>query len=115
MKATSTRKWIVALTVSLCLGFWISLAAQAQGPIHRLAAQFKNFNATETTTASAVPGGNPYTKTVLVPSTDNPIYVTISAVGGTHKGNPGWFCCNLHGAAPLLAGAAPCYPRSRAA
>src|SRR5258708_15740763 len=102
MKATSTRKWIVAPRVSLCLEFWMTLAAQAQGPIHRLSAQFKNFDVSETTTPSAVPGINAYTKTVLVPSTDNTLYVTISAVGDTHKGNAGWFSCNLDGDPTLV-------------
>src|SRR5258708_28603347 len=95
MKATSTRKWIVAPTVSLCLAFWMSLAAQAQGPIHRLSAQFKNFDVTDTTTPSAVPGINAYTKTGFVPSPDNTLYITISAVRDTPKCNAGWFNCNL--------------------
>src|SRR5258707_11484345 len=112
MKATSTRKWIVAPTVSLCLAFWMSLAAQAQGPIHRLSAQFKNFDVTETTTPSAVPGINAYTKTVLVPSTDNTLYVTISAVGDTHKGNAGWFSCNLDGDPTLVPTGSYCNPGS---
>jgi len=112
MTATSTRKWIVAPTVSLCLAFWMSLAAQAQGPIHRLSAQFKNFDVTETTTPSAVPGINAYTKTVLVPSTDNTLYITISAVGDTHKGNAGWFSCNLDGDPTLVPIGAYCNPGS---
>src|SRR5258708_15483654 len=97
MTATSTRKWILASTVSLCLAFWMSLAAQAQGPIHRLAAQFKNFDVTETTTPSAVPGINAYTKTGLVPSTDHTLHLTIPAGRDTHKGNAGWVSWNLYG------------------
>src|SRR5260370_32361171 len=90
----------------------MSLAAQAQGPIHRLSAQFKNWEVTETTTPSAVPGINAYTKTVLVPSTDNTLYVTISAVGDTHKGNAGWFSCNLDGDPTLVPTGSYCNPGS---
>lgn len=87
-----------ALLAALCLP--ISLPAQ-QTLMNRLAADFLNFDATETTTNLAPPGIPIYTKSVFVPATpvdNNTIYVTISTTGNSPTGGTSHlFSCTVDG------------------
>ncbi len=83
----------------------ISAGAKADGPIIRHAADFFRFNGTEfttTTTAVAFPGTPDgalfYTKTVLVPSDSNVLFVSIFATGDAHGGAADWLSCRINGA-----------------
>ncbi len=92
----------MALLVS---GVWFSTETWAQGgPIVRLAADYLNFDGTETsTTATADPAtgedGIPvFQKTLFVPAGVNTLYVTISTTGDTHDGAALWLSCRVNGA-----------------
>lgn len=83
----------------------ISAGAKADGPIIRHAADFIKFNGTEfttTITAAAFPGPPDgalfYSKTVLVPSDSNALFVSIFATGDAHFGAADWFSCRVNGA-----------------
>jgi hypothetical protein len=100
MNSRSTTKLMMtlltglfALAVCLCT----SVPVQAQGPIHRLSANFKNFNITETLTAAPVPGIPAFSRTVMVPTIDNTLYVTMFLTADQHLGNGEFFSCNLDG------------------
>src|SRR6266851_6852634 len=85
----------------------VLLANQANAQVlQRLSAQTKNFHGTETasTTAAtgtaAVPGTGGvlvYSKAVFVPFSSGPqtLYVTLSAIGDDHGGQPNFMSCNV--------------------
>jgi len=85
----------------------VLLAKQANAQVlQRLAAQTKNFHGTETssTTAAtgtaAVPGTGGvlvYSKAVFVPFSSGPqtLYLTLSAIGDDHGGQPNFMSCNV--------------------
>src|SRR5438270_6031637 len=94
----------VVLTVFLLV---VATGAFAQ-EIHRLSAQFKNFNGTETASNSAASGTSSvpgtggslvYSKPVFVPalSGGQVMYITISAVGDDHFGESNFLACNVDG------------------
>ncbi len=70
-------------------------AARAQSPLKRFAAEFRNFDATESVTDLGVPGISVYSKTLVTGSDVNTLYITISATADTHRGNAAWFNCNV--------------------
>lgn len=97
---------IVAAGMALLVsGVPFSTDTWAQGgPIVRLAADFLNFDGTEsatTTTANPATGEDGtavFQKTVFVPSGVNTLYVTFSATGDTHDGAALWLSCRVNGA-----------------
>jgi len=88
----------------IALSMPISLPAQ-QTLLNRLAADFLNFDGTQTMTALAPPGISVYTKSVFVPGTpvdNNTIYVTVSTTGTTQPPAAALFQCLVDGS--------PCNP-----
>jgi hypothetical protein len=111
----NTRLTLAALTVLvglLTLGFWVPSEGWAQstgGPLSRLSADFKNFDATESSTIVGVfpnsvdsvmgdDGTLVYRKTIFVPFDQNVLYITFSGVGDTHDGAALWLNCRVDGA-----------------
>jgi hypothetical protein len=73
------------LFVVVCMP--VSLFAQ-QTLLNRLAAEFRNFNGTESVTSLGVPGTVIYSKSVFVPNSptvNNTLYVTLSTTGWTDR------------------------------
>jgi hypothetical protein len=103
MKTRRTVLLGVGLAGLLALG--VSLDVQANGPILRITADFKNFDGTETFTASPVfapdgtlvDGATVFKKSVFVPPGVNTLYVTMSATGDTHNGAALWLSCRVDG------------------
>jgi hypothetical protein len=106
-------RWRMLLAVAVA-GVLSSLAApaNANGPILRIAADFFNFDGTETVTAAPVfapdgtlvDGTTVFRKAVFIPPGSNTVYVTISTTGDTHDGAALWLSCRVDGA--------PCNPGS---
>jgi hypothetical protein len=98
---------VAALAVALLVsGVGMPRDASAQGgPILRLAADFKNFDGTESFTAVGVDpvagtdGVPVFQKTIFVPAGTNVLYVTVSTTGDTHDGAALWLSCRVNGAA----------------
>jgi len=101
------RKCLALLAV---FGALLATEAHAQ-VLQRLSAQFLRFDGSETssTTAAtgtlAVPGTGgilAYTSGVFVPFASGPqtLYVTLSAVGDDHGGQPNYISCNVDAGAP---------------
>jgi hypothetical protein len=72
--------------------------------IQRLAANYLNFNGTETSSnvkaiATGAGGKLVYSKSLFVPASLGPqvLYVTISAVGDNHSGESNYLSCNIDG------------------
>jgi len=102
MKARRTV--LLGLGVVGLLAMVVSLDVQANGPILRLAADFKNFDGTETVTAApvvadgiVVDGTTVFKKSLFVPLGMNTLYVTISTTGDTHQGAALWLSCRVDG------------------
>jgi hypothetical protein len=72
---------------------------EANGPILRIAADFKNFDGTETFTDvhDSLGGTAVFTKTVFVPLGMNTLYFTVSTTGDTHDGAALRMSCNVDG------------------
>jgi len=87
--------WLAAVTI---VGLWTPSDSKAQTALRRLAAEFRNFDGTESVTGAGVPGALIWTKTIFVPSSDNVLYVTLSTTGDTHDGAASWFTCMVDGA-----------------
>lgn len=89
------------------IGSSSNLEAQFGGPIFRLTADFRHFDATETSSDfySSPPsdGGNGghllFQKTLVVPEDTNTVYVTLSATADTHNGAALWLSCVMDGVA----------------
>jgi hypothetical protein len=106
-------RWKMFLAAAVA-GMFSSLPApaSANGPILRIAADFFNFDGTETATAAPVfapdgtlvDGTTVFRKSVFVPFGVNTIYVTISTTGDTHDGAALYLSCRVDGA--------PCNPGS---
>ena len=126
---TKAHLSVAATTLTVCvltLGFWTlaqSWEGSTGGPLHRLAADFKNFDHTETSTTVGVfpnsvgslPGNDGqlvYHKTVSVPDDHNVLYVTMSGTGDTHDGAALWLGCRVDGndCNPGAGGAAGAHP-----
>ena len=85
------------LFVVVCMP--VSLFAQ-QTLLNRLAAEFRNFNGTESVTSLGVPGTVIYSKSVFVPNSptvNNTLYVTLSTTGWTDRNASSWFSCSVDG------------------
>lgn len=97
------RKYLTLLAAA----FAVLLATRAHAQVlQRLSAQFLNFNGTETTSTTAATGTNlapgtggvlVYSHAVFVPFASGPqtLYVTLSAVGDDHGGQPNFMSCNV--------------------
>jgi len=101
-------RWPLFLAVALTVaGLSSSLPApaSANGPILRIAADFFNFDGTETFTAAPVfapdgtlvDGTTVFLKSVFIPPGSNTVYVTISTTGDTHDGAALWLSCRIDG------------------
>jgi hypothetical protein len=98
------RNIVLAGFALLLSVIWLSADVWAQGgPILRLAADFKNFDGTETSTmvgvdpAAGLDGIAVFRKTVFVPAGVNTLYVTISTTGDSHDGAAIWMACRVNG------------------
>ena len=102
---------IVTIAAVVGLGLWLSSQAgatdgfAAPGAIHRLTADFFNFNGSESFTAVEADTPNPlqggiavFRKTVFVPWGFNTLYVSLSTTGDAHGGAANCFSCKLNGA-----------------
>jgi len=100
--------------LALVVAGFVVLSQSQAGVVERKAAEFRNFNGTETsTTAAAAAGGaggaSIWTKTVPIKPGEKVLYITMSATGDTHGGTASQFSCNVDGVAcnPGPPGAAP--------
>jgi hypothetical protein len=92
----------------LTLGIWTPYDAHGHG-LTRLAADFKNFDGSESATTTGVfpastgsvagdDGSLVYSKTVFTQAPDqNVLYITISTVADTHEGAALWINCRVDG------------------
>jgi hypothetical protein len=101
---TTTRVTVMALTMAvavLTFGFWTAVQTwedgSTGGPLHRLSADFSNFDGTETFTDLPPPGQLVYRKRVAVPSDHNVLYVNITATGDQHDGAAMLVNCRVDG------------------
>jgi hypothetical protein len=98
------RKYLTLLAA----GFVVLLATQAHAQaIQRLSAQYLRFDGSESASATAATGFSPavpgtggvrvYSKAVFVPFSSGPqtLYVTLSAIGDDHGGQPNFMSCNV--------------------
>src|SRR5579864_1154165 len=90
----------------IAVAFLLLSLVQA-GVVERKAAEFRNFDFTETSTTAAATGatvatagggGTPiWTKTIPITPGEKVLYITISAIGDTHFGAASWFACSVDG------------------
>jgi hypothetical protein len=110
MKPLKNIRILTSLVGLSALGAWTPLEAGNEGYIRRLAADFFNFDGTESSTVkTAVAGrdarkpGDPdgeviFKKKVYVPDSDNTLYVSIYTTGDAHGGAALWLSCRVDGA-----------------
>ena len=113
------KKRMIPLFATMLTLFAVAfMATQTQaGVVKRKAAEFRNFNGTETATAAiAVAGGGGggvpiWTHTVAIRPGEKVLYITMSTTGDSHEGAAVQFSCLVDGVAcnpgPPGAAAAP--------
>ncbi len=108
MKSVMTRVVLTMVVGLLTVGIWPPYEVQGHN-LTRMAADFKNFDGTESATTTGVfpnstgsvagdDGTLVYSKTVFTQAPDqNVLYVTVSAVADTHDGSALWINCRVDG------------------
>jgi hypothetical protein len=81
----------------LIVAGFLVLSQSNAGVVRRKAADFRNFDGTETSTTSAPPGIPIWSKTIPIKPGEKVLYVTLSTTADTHFGAANWFSCNVDG------------------